>query len=185
MRKTLYGTLINDKELNENEKAMLYIKECAELVGMEVIDGETAFTVGFMAEIMRKLSAIIEAEGGDSKGDPTFEEATEKMKGASNVLDKISADLHATAELHDDGDYYLREEWIDEYFDKYKVEREDKYEAILKTDMVAMLEEIQKEIEENVLADDPNTLLPFLQARETCVAVIQQKINALKTESEK
>ena len=32
-------------------------------------------------------------------------------------LDDLRADLHATAEMHSDGDYYLRDEWIDEYFD--------------------------------------------------------------------
>ena len=37
-------------------------------------------------------------------------------------LDKIRAELHATAEMHEDGDYYLREEWIDEIIDKYKAE---------------------------------------------------------------
>lgn len=41
-------------------------------------------------------------------------------------LDKIRAELHATAELHDDGDYYLRDEWIDEIFDKYKSESEER-----------------------------------------------------------
>ena len=51
---------------------------------------------------------------------------------------------------------------------------------LTKADMVAMLTELQTEIEENVLAADPNTLLPFLQARETCVAVIQEKINKLR-----
>ena len=40
------------------------------------------------------------------------------------ILDKIRAELHATAEMHDDGDYYLRDEWIDEYFDEYKAESE-------------------------------------------------------------
>ena len=35
-------------------------------------------------------------------------------------LDKIREDLHTTAELHDDGDYYLRDKWIDEIFDIYK-----------------------------------------------------------------
>lgn len=58
------------------------------------------------------------------------------------------------------------------------------YENRLKADMVAMLEKLKSEFEENVLADDPNTLLPFLQARETCIAIIQQKINSLKAESE-
>lgn len=33
-----------------------------------------------------------------------------------DAKDKIKAELHATAEMHDDGDYYLRDEWIDEYF---------------------------------------------------------------------
>lgn len=42
------------------------------------------------------------------------------------LFDKIRAELHATAELHDDGDYYLRDEWIDEIFDDYKAESEDK-----------------------------------------------------------
>jgi len=37
-----------------------------------------------------------------------------------DVLDEIKAELHATAEMHGDGDYYLREEWIDEIIDKYK-----------------------------------------------------------------
>ena len=38
------------------------------------------------------------------------------------VLDKIRVELHATAEMHEDGNYYLREEWIDEILDKYKAE---------------------------------------------------------------
>ncbi len=42
-------------------------------------------------------------------------------------LDDLRADLHATAEMHSDGDYYLRDEWIDEYFDDIgKAESEDK-----------------------------------------------------------
>lgn len=40
-------------------------------------------------------------------------------------LDKIRAEIHATAEMHEDGDYYLRDEWIDEIFDKYKSETEN------------------------------------------------------------
>ena len=39
---------------------------------------------------------------------------------AIQALDKIRAELHATAEMHEDGSYYLRDEWIDEYFDKHK-----------------------------------------------------------------
>lgn len=42
----------------------------------------------------------------------------------SKVLDKIRAELHSTAEMHQDGGYYVRDEWIDEIFDKYKAESE-------------------------------------------------------------
>ena len=43
----------------------------------------------------------------------------------AEVLDKIRAEIHATAEMHEDGDYYLRDEWIDEIIDKYKAESEE------------------------------------------------------------
>ena len=45
-----------------------------------------------------------------------------------SLFNKLRAELHATAEMHDDGDYYLRDEWIDEIFDKYKAGNEDKKE---------------------------------------------------------
>lgn len=38
----------------------------------------------------------------------------------TQVLGKIRAEIHATAEMHEDGNYYLRDEWIDEIIDKYK-----------------------------------------------------------------
>lgn len=34
-------------------------------------------------------------------------------------VDDIKAELHENAEMHSDGDYYLREEWIDEIIDKH------------------------------------------------------------------
>lgn len=37
----------------------------------------------------------------------------------NDVINKIRAELHATAEKHEDGVYYLRDEWIDEIIDKY------------------------------------------------------------------
>lgn len=46
-----------------------------------------------------------------------------------DLLDKLRAALHATAEMHEDGDYYLRDEWIDEYFDKYIAENEEQHAA--------------------------------------------------------
>lgn len=48
----------------------------------------------------------------------------QEQKPNTDILDKIRAELHTTAEMHEDGDYYIRDEWIDEYFDKYKVESE-------------------------------------------------------------
>ena len=34
-------------------------------------------------------------------------------------LESLRAELHETAEMHIDGDYYLRDEWIDEYINKH------------------------------------------------------------------
>ena len=56
----------------------------------------------------------------------------------------------------------------------------DRANVYTKDEVMAMLVELQTEMEENVLCNDPDTLLQFLQARETCVAVIQQKIQSIK-----
>ena len=48
--------------------------------------------------------------------------AAQDENEVGDVLDKIRAELHANAEMHDDGDYYLRDEWVDEYFDEYRGE---------------------------------------------------------------
>lgn len=45
-----------------------------------------------------------------------------------DILDKIRVELHATAEMHNDGDYYLRDKWIDEIIDKYRTEVGKQYE---------------------------------------------------------
>ena len=56
LRKTNYGAWVyDDGTLNENEKALLYIKESAESVGIEIIPDKTAFDIPFMAEVMRRL----------------------------------------------------------------------------------------------------------------------------------
>ena len=59
---------------------------------------------------------------GIRKMNPLLDEAISVLspvtqKPKTDVLDKIRAEIHATAELHEDGDYYLRDEWIDEIFD--------------------------------------------------------------------
>ena len=38
----------------------------------------------------------------------------------TEAFDKMRSELHATAEMHEDGYYYLRDEWIDEIIDKYR-----------------------------------------------------------------
>lgn len=55
--------------------------------------------------------------------DPAYEKMLNKWIGAE-VLDRIRNEMHATAEKHEDGVYYLRDEWIDEIIDKYKAESE-------------------------------------------------------------
>ena len=36
-----------------------------------------------------------------------------------SIIEDIKTELHATAEMHIDGVYYLREDWIDEIIDKH------------------------------------------------------------------
>ena len=55
LRKNIYGVVTDEPFPTENEKDLLYIKECAESVGIEVIEGETAFSISFMAKVMRAL----------------------------------------------------------------------------------------------------------------------------------
>lgn len=38
----------------------------------------------------------------------------------NDVLDKIRADLHYNSEMHEDGNWYLMDKWVDEILDKYK-----------------------------------------------------------------
>ena len=41
------------------------------------------------------------------------------IKELNYVLNKIKSELHATAEMHEDKEYYLRDKWIDEIIDKH------------------------------------------------------------------
>lgn len=90
--------------------------------------------------------------------------------------------------LNEDG--YLRESWFDsenipkdcrsEHCPLREVEAipKDQYEARLKADLVAMLTEIQLEIEE--LKNEPAWCQHFVKGVCRSSEVIQQKINALK-----
>lgn len=42
------------------------------------------------------------------------------------TLEMIRAELHATAEMHEDGDYYLRDKWVDDIIDKYKYAEQER-----------------------------------------------------------
>lgn len=53
-------------------------------------------------------------------GKPCENHGTSDRTCLDCTLDKIKAELHTTAEMHEDGDYYLRDEWVDEIIDKYR-----------------------------------------------------------------
>lgn len=76
----------------------------------------------------------------------------------TNVLDKLRAELHETAEMHEDGDYYLRDEWIDEYFDKYKAESNDEWDRVTMIDVNGNTHKVtfKKKIED--MGDYPDTI---------------------------
>ena len=48
----------------------------------------------------------------------------ERNKKDSALIEQIRADLLYNVEMHEDGDWYLRKEWVDDIFDKYKAESE-------------------------------------------------------------
>ena len=55
-RQTIYGVWVNDDgNLNDNEKAVLYVVDCAKSVGMEVIPYKTSLDFTFIAEVMKRM----------------------------------------------------------------------------------------------------------------------------------
>ncbi len=57
IRRTNYGLWTNEEKKNETEKAVDYIIECAKSVGIEIIPCETALSVRFAAEVLRRVKA--------------------------------------------------------------------------------------------------------------------------------
>ena len=49
----------------------------------------------------------------------TCEQIIANGRPLEEELEKLRAELHETAEMHSNGNYYLRDEWIDEYIDKH------------------------------------------------------------------
>lgn len=91
----------------------------------------------------------------------------EVVEPSEELLDKIRADLHATAELHDDGDYYLREEWIDYIFDNYKAEpyKESEVELLEKEPTIEHCKNCKYFEYDNVAKVDG---IPLIVAHEIC-----------------
>ena len=78
-----------------------------------IVNGEN-LGYAVASEILSDLPPVTPSEKDENNSD-----ILNKWIGAE-VLDRIRNELHATAEKHEDGVYYLRDEWIDEVFDKYK-----------------------------------------------------------------
>ena len=56
LRRNVFGLIVDDIGTPTREEVdVLYILECAKDVGMEVIEGKTACSISFCAEIMRRL----------------------------------------------------------------------------------------------------------------------------------
>ena len=69
-------------------------------------------------ETLNEVQARLEQKEQERLIDPAYEKTLNKWIGAE-VLDRIRNEMHATAEKHEDGVYYLRDEWVDEIIDKY------------------------------------------------------------------
>lgn len=84
---------------------------------------------GHICAVHEILNEVIEPSASSSEKprliDPAYEKTLNKWIGAE-VLDRIRNEMHATAEKHEDGVYYLRDEWVDEIIDKYKAEGSEK-----------------------------------------------------------
>lgn len=65
---------------------------------------------------------ICPSAGVDCEDCPAYEPKVLNKWIGAEVLDRIRNEMHATAEKHEDGVYYLRDEWIDEIIDKYAEE---------------------------------------------------------------
>lgn len=99
------------------------------------------------------------------------------------TIDEIIAQLKKLKSFHN-GSYGASINLAIETMRKYQMMQAD-YENRLKADMVAMLKELQSEIREvEVAQDEPKIRAGELCLKGACIDLIQQKIHALKSESE-
>ena len=73
-------------------------------------------------EAEEEQEPICPSAGVDCEDCPAYEPKVLNKWIGAEVLDRIRNEMHATAEKHEDGVYYLRDEWIDEIIDKYAEE---------------------------------------------------------------
>lgn len=93
-----------------------------EQIGGWIASGEYEFT-NATDYLSKRIKAIPSGSSSEKPRliDPAYEKTLNKWIGAE-VLDRIRNEMHATAEKHEDGVYYLRDEWIDVIIDKYAEE---------------------------------------------------------------
>lgn len=82
MRRTNYGTLVNDNEINDNEIALNYIVDIARTMGMKVSD-DTAISVKFCANLIKKVkeSKLLPCEDAISR-----QAVLNIVRGCNNAL---------------------------------------------------------------------------------------------------
>ena len=69
----------------------------------------------------RAYKGCVKLKSNDDMGVLGFHliNATANGTPLSEELEKLRTELHETAEMHSNGNYYLRDEWIDEYIDNH------------------------------------------------------------------
>ena len=65
------------------------------------------------------MKLIIDIPDNEYKQNRYYYDSVYHATPFNSVIEDIKAEIHATAEMHEDGDYYLRDEWIDEIIDKH------------------------------------------------------------------
>ena len=80
------------------------------------IDVNGAGILSLLADIAKSLAMISDKLCAEESEDKD----TTLSNGQMDILSEIRDDVHRNAEMHEDGDWYLRVEWIDDILDKYK-----------------------------------------------------------------
>lgn len=109
-----------EKKLCDDDAISRYQKIKQMLYELKEMPLAPCLMKGHTCAVHEILNEVIEPSASSSQKpvDPAYEKTLNKWIGAE-VLDRIRNEMHATAEKHEDGVYYLRDEWVDEIIDKY------------------------------------------------------------------